>query len=68
MTASVIRQYEEATLYRGVPAGDAFLLAISRYYRIIEQKTVDQVGHDGRPQHGLYRMAAEQGALLPSDN
>ena len=68
MTASVIRQYEEATLYSGVPAGDAFLLAIRRYYRIIEQKTIDQVSHDGHLRHGLYRMAAEQGALLPSDN
>ena len=38
MVASVIRQFEEAELYRGTPAGDLFLLAIRRYYRIIEQK------------------------------
>ena len=61
MVASVIRQYEEGELYRKVPAGDPFLLAIRRYYRIIEQKTVDQTSHDGFPRPGLYRMSAEQG-------
>lgn len=64
MVASVIRQYEEAELYKQVPAEDQFLWAIRRYYRIIEQKTVDQVSHDGFQRPGLYRMAAEQGNLL----
>ena len=64
MIASVIRQYEEAELYRKTPAGDSFLLAIRRYYRIVEQKTVDQTSHDGYPRPGLYRMPAEQGTLF----
>ena len=63
MIASVIRQYEEAELYRSVPTGDAFLLTVRRYYRIIEQKTLDQTSHDGYGRPGLYRMPAEQGAL-----
>ena len=46
MIASVIRQYEEAELYRRVPAEDQFLWAIRRYYRIIEQKTIDQVSQN----------------------
>ena len=65
MIASVIRQYEEAELYKRVPAGDMFLLAIRRYYRIIEQKTVDLTSHDGYPRVGLYRMSmGEQGTFL----
>ena len=64
MIASVIRQYEEAELYRSVPAGDTFLLAIRRYYRIIEQKTVDQTSHDGYSRPGLHRMPAEQGTFF----
>ena len=67
MIASVIRQYEEAELYKSVPAGDTFLLAIRRYHRIIEQKTVDQTSHDGYPRPGLYRMPAEQGAFPEGD-
>ncbi len=41
MAASVIRIYEENELFRGAPVGDAFLSAISRYYRIIKEKTKD---------------------------
>ena len=64
MIASVIRQYEEAELYRRMPAADPFLLAVRRYYRIIEQKTLDQTSHDGYARPGLYRMRAEQGFLF----
>ena len=64
MIASVIRQYEEAELYRRVPAEDQFLWAIRRYYRIIEQKTIDQVSHDEFARPGIYRIPAEQGTLL----
>ena len=67
MIASVIRQYETEELYRSVPTGDTFLLAIRRYYRIIERKTVDQVSHDGYQRPGLYRMSAEQGSFLRDD-
>ena len=63
MVASVIRQYEEADLYRRAPSGDQFLLAIRRYYRIIEQKTVEQISHDGYSRPGIYRMPAAQGEL-----
>ena len=67
MIASVIRQYEEGELYRNVPTGDTFLLAVRRYYRIIEQKTVDQTSHDGYARPGLYRMSAEQGSLFEGE-
>ena len=50
-----------AELYRRVPAEDQFLWAIRRYYRIIEQKTIDQVSHDEFPRPGIYRIPAEQG-------
>ncbi len=40
LTASVVRLYQEAELFRtGPPANDQFLFAIRRWYRIIEQKT-----------------------------
>ena len=58
MVASVIRIYEGEELYKRFPSGDTFLLAIRRYYRIIEMKTLDQVSHDGFPRPGLYRMPA----------
>ncbi len=64
MIASVIRQYEEAELYRHVLPRDTFLLAIRRYHRIIEQKTIDQMSHDGYHRPGLYRMPAEQGTMF----
>ena len=41
MVTSVIRQYEERELYHNVPAGDSFASAITRYYRIVKEKTVD---------------------------
>jgi len=47
MVAGVIRIYEEQELFRGVPT-DAFLSAISSYYRILKDKTKDleaPVGH-----------------------
>ncbi len=67
MIAAVIRQYEEAELYKRVPVGDTFLLAIRRYYRIIEQKTVDQVSHDGYSRPGLYRMPVEQSSFFSTN-
>lgn len=41
MAASVVRQYEERELFRGIPAGDGYSSAISRYYKILREKTVD---------------------------
>lgn len=56
MAASVVRQYQENNVFRGLPQGDAYLNAIRRYYAIIESKTVDQISRQGYPRHGLYRM------------
>ena len=59
LSASVIRQYEEAGLYRSAPpAGDQYLFAIRRWYRILEQKAKDLVSHDGYSRPALFRMAA----------
>lgn len=63
MVASVVRLYEENQLFRSTPGTDPFLLAIRRYYRAIEQKTVDQTSHDGHPRPGLYRMPSTESAL-----
>lgn len=57
MIASVIRQYEENELFRSVPPGDSFLSSISRYYRIIKEKTVDLEAPSGEfIWYGLERM------------
>ena len=59
MAASVIRQYEQAELFRNPPtADDPYLFAIRRWYRIIEQKTRnDLVSHDGFDRPGFFRMS-----------
>lgn len=58
LTASVIRQYEEAELYRSAPpAGEQYLFAIRRWYRILEQKTRDDlISHDGFNRPGFFRL------------
>ena len=54
MTASVIRQYQEAELFRTPPpSGDLYLYAIRRWYNIIERKTRDLVSHDGDERPGF---------------
>ena len=59
MVASVIRQYQEAELFRtSPPSGDRYLYAIRRWYGIIEQSTRDLVSHDGFDRPGLYRLGA----------
>ena len=67
MIASVIRHYEEGELYRTFPIQDTLLLAIRRYYRIIERKTIEQTSHDGFLRPGLYRMPAQQGTVFLDD-
>ena len=59
MVASVLRQYEEAELFRNAPpAGDQYLFSIRRWYRIIEQKTRnDLVSHDGFDRPGFFRLS-----------
>ena len=58
MVASVIRQYEEAELFRNPPsAEEPYQFAIRRWYRIVEQKTRnDLIGHDGYDRPGFFRM------------
>ena len=58
MVAGVVRLYEESRLFKKAPQGDAFLLAIRRFYRVIEQKTVNQTSHEGHVRPGLFRMQA----------
>ena len=41
MVAGVIRIYQENQLNQGVPSGDSFLSAISRYYDVVRQKSID---------------------------
>jgi hypothetical protein len=55
LMASVVRQFEENELFRGLPAGDPYLSAISRYYRIIESLTTDFDTDEGKLR-GFYRM------------
>ena len=59
MAASVIRQYEEAELFKQPPqSGDTYLLTIRRWYRLIEQKTRDDLtAIGGYHRVGFYRMA-----------
>lgn len=55
MAASVIRQYQEAELFRyAPPANDRYLYAIRRRYSIIEGKTRNLVSHDGDDRPGFY--------------
>ncbi len=58
MAASVIRQHHENELHRGVPSGDSFLSAISRYCSILRDKTVDLETPDGTfTWYGFERMS-----------
>ena len=59
MVASVIRQHQQEELYKGMPVGDHYLLAIRRYYRIIEQKSVSLTTSDGGDRLGIYRLSRE---------
>ncbi len=56
MAAAVIRIYQENELHRGFPVGDRFLSAVTRYYRIIEGKTLNLVTPEGYPRPGIYFM------------
>lgn len=56
MAASVCRIYQENNLHAALPQGDRFLSAISRYYGIIRQKSLDQVSQEGFSRPGIYFM------------
>ena len=59
MVASVIRIYESEGLFRQTPIGDQFLLAIRRYHRIVERKTMNQLSHDGYDRLGIHRISLD---------
>ena len=58
MVAGVIRIYQENRLNDRVPTGDSFLSAISRYYDVVSQKSIDLTppGSAG-PMYGIYFMS-----------
>ena len=67
LVAGVIRQYEEAELFRNPPS-DAYLSAIARYYGIIASKTKDMMDPTGRfPWHGLHRMPERLHYFAPEE-
>ena len=57
LAAGVIRQYQEADLFRDPNTSDPYLRAVARYYRIIESKTRDLTTPEGYPLRGIYFMA-----------
>ena len=57
MFASVVRQYHENGLTRGVPRGDAFLSAIARFYKTVGEKTVDLTPREGETWYGISYMS-----------
>jgi hypothetical protein len=75
MLASVVRIYQENNLNQGFPTGDRFLSAISRYYGIVRNKSVDVISTEGYQRSGIYfmperdhyRREAQQG-ILPIKN
>ena len=58
MVAGVIRIYQENHLNERIPPGDSFLSAISRYYDVIKQKSVDITPPpwSAEPLYGIYFM------------
>ncbi len=56
LVAGVIRQYQEAELFRDPSTSDLYLRAIARYYRIIKSKTKDFTTDEGYPLQGIYFM------------
>ncbi|MDI6857345.1 MAG: DUF3800 domain-containing protein [Dehalococcoidia bacterium] len=57
MVASCVRHFQENELHRRpLPAGDTFLSAIQRYYRCVQQKSIDLQNDRGVVFHGIYFM------------
>lgn len=62
MAAGVIRQYEEAELFKGLSTtGDTYLLTIRRWYNHIQKKTRDFGTEDGFIRYGFHRMPPGSG-------
>ena len=59
MVAGVIRIYQENRLNERIPPGDPFLSAISRYYDVVKQKSVDLTPPpwSADPLYGIYFMS-----------
>ena len=65
MAAGVIRIFQENNLHIRIPSGDPFLSAIARYYRILEQKTLNLVPLTGTGYwYGLYFMSERMHHVL----
>ncbi len=66
MAAGAIRIYQEANLHLNVPMGDPFLSAISRYYRILEHKTVNLPSPTANAEtwYGIYFMSERMHHVL----
>ena len=58
MCAYVIRVYQENKLFiNPPPRGDEYLVAIRRWYRIIEDQTRNLIAENNEPRRGIYFMA-----------
>ena len=58
LCAYVVRVYQQNGLFNSTPAqGDEYLVAIRRWYRIIEERTKNLVAHNGELRRGFYFMA-----------
>ena len=64
MIAGVIRIYQENYLNQGVPSGDPFLSAISRYYKIVQQKTIDLNSPSIAQSHGMGFISCRRGCTI----
>lgn len=61
LAASVVRQYEQHELFKGVPRGNPYLSAINRLYGTIRAKTRnDLLSDNGHPLYGFYKFREEQ--------
>lgn len=56
MVAYVVRKYQEEIFDASPPAGDHYLYAIRRWYRMVMQKTVDLTSSEGEERRGVYFM------------
>lgn len=60
LAASVVRQYQEHKLFKGIPAGDVYLSAIARLYNTLKKKTRNDLRSDyGKQLWGLCTFREE---------
>ena len=68
LVAGVVRQYQEAELFRYPNTPDPYLRAVARYYRTVESKTTDRTSPQGYPLRGLYLMSEHLHYMGPEDD